>query len=124
MDDILIASNDIAVVNTFKTFTDHRFKVKDLESLKYFFGLEVARNSSSIYQRKYVLEILSDAGFIGYKPVKTLMEQHLKLSWVDDPLLEDPKSDRRLVGRLIYLTITWPDFTFAIHTLSQFMDSP
>lgn len=31
---------------------------------------------------------------------------------------------RRLIGRLLYLTVTWPDPTFVIQQLSQFMVMP
>ncbi|CAL2245487.1 unnamed protein product [Prunus armeniaca] len=51
------------------------------------------------------------------------MEQNLKLSDAGD-LLADPAKYRRLVDRLIYLTITRPDITYAVQVLSRFMHEP
>ena len=60
VDDILIASNNEAVVDDFKKFLDNKFKLKDLGVLKYFLGLEVARTTKgiSLCKRKYTLEVL------------------------------------------------------------------
>ncbi|XP_019263121.1 PREDICTED: uncharacterized protein LOC109240895 isoform X2 [Nicotiana attenuata] len=41
-----------------------------------------------------------------------------------DPLLKDAGEYQRLVGRLLYLTMTRPDISFAVQTLSQYMHSP
>ncbi|XP_041009486.1 uncharacterized mitochondrial protein AtMg00810-like [Juglans microcarpa x Juglans regia] len=49
------------------------------------------------------------------------MEQHLKLNNQDDTFFPDPCLYCRLVGRLIYLTITQPDIVYAVNILSQFM---
>lgn len=43
---------------------------------------------------------------------------------IDDELLIDPRSYQKLVGKLMYLTITRPDISFTIQNLSQFMRNP
>ncbi|CAL9233873.1 unnamed protein product [Arabidopsis halleri] len=52
------------------------------------------------------------------------MDQHQQLALAKGPVLEDPSSYRRLVGRLIYLAATRPDLTYAVHILSRFMQAP
>nr|CAN68933.1 hypothetical protein VITISV_002762 [Vitis vinifera] len=44
VDDIDIANNDYKTVEELKIFLDSQFKLKDLEKLKYFLDLEVARS--------------------------------------------------------------------------------
>ena len=97
-----------------------------MAELRYFLGLEVAKTDKGIFlcQRKYTLEILEDARLLGCKPSKVPMDHTLKLSKFKGELLVDSSQYRRLVGRLLYLTITRPNITFAIHKLSQFIERP
>lgn len=93
------------------------FKVKDLRELRYFLGIEVMRSKEGVLlnQRKYALELTSDAGLSGCKPVATPMELNHKFTTVDydnhvgktdDAQLEEVGTYQRLVGKLLYLTIT------------------
>ena len=128
VDDILLTGNNLDCVTSLKKLLDDRFGLKDLGSLRYFLGLEVARIDSgiSLTQRKYALEILKDTGFLGSKLVRFPMEQNLRLSKHEGKLLADHDLGlyRRLIGRLLYLTLTRPDITYAVHWLSQFVSKP
>ncbi|XP_042956303.1 uncharacterized mitochondrial protein AtMg00810-like [Carya illinoinensis] len=126
VDDILVASDSHDSIAALKVFLNDHFKIKDLGPLRYFLGIEVARCSQGIYicQCKYALDILADSGTLGSKPIKVPMDQNLKLSKAVGSTLKDPSIYRRLVGRLLYLTITRPDISYVVHTLSQFMATP
>ncbi|XP_057962267.1 uncharacterized mitochondrial protein AtMg00810-like [Malania oleifera] len=126
VDIIYLAENNLEQINGLMKHLGECFKLKDLGPLKYFLGIEVARSKIGIFlsQRKNALEILEETGFLGAKPCNLPMEPNLTLSETDDKLNLNPASYRRLVGKLIYLTITGPDLAYALHTLSQFMDKP
>ena len=126
VDDILLTGNDHSCIAKLKEVLDKKFGLKDLGSLSYFLGLEVARNENDITlnQRKTTLEILKDTGQFGCRLVKTPMEQNLHLSKSEGKLIPDPSKYRRLIGRFLYLTLTRPDITYSVHRLSQFLVEP
>ena len=126
VDDLIISGNDASAVNHFKAYLHECFHMKDLGALKYFLGIEVARNSEGIFlcQRKYTLDIIAETGLLGSRPVGFPMEQNHTLALAKGPLLADPERYRRLVGRLIYLTSTRLDLVYTVHILAQFMQHP
>ncbi|XP_073026812.1 uncharacterized mitochondrial protein AtMg00240-like [Primulina eburnea] len=52
------------------------------------------------------------------------MEPRSSLNTTDGQPLEDISQYRRLIGRLIYLTLSRPDIVFAVHKISQFVSKP
>jgi len=126
VDDIIITGSDSGGIQKLKQFLHKEFNTKDLGRLRYFLGIEVSYSHAGINlsQRKYVLDILDEVGFLGVKPVDTPMNPNMKLDAEHGELLYDPAKYRRLVGKLNYLTITRPNISFAVSVVSQFMSSP
>ena len=67
VDDVILARNSIQDNEETKQSLAKQFKLKDMGKLKYFLGIKVARSKAGIVlcQRKYALEVLEDAGFLG-----------------------------------------------------------
>ncbi|XP_031106315.1 uncharacterized protein LOC116010963 [Ipomoea triloba] len=126
VDDILVASGRMALIQELKDLLNKAFKIKDLGALGYFLDIEASssKDGMNICQRKYALDILNDAGFLDCKPIRTPMVPGSLLSPKDGTVLSDPSSYRRLIGRLLYLTATRPDITYVVHHLSQFVSAP
>ncbi|WOH00570.1 hypothetical protein DCAR_0519936 [Daucus carota subsp. sativus] len=123
-----IYGNSTELITTVKQFLHSQFKIKDLGPMKYFLGLEVARSPTGIFlnQRKYALDILTDTGLTATKPSAVPMEQNHQLSDNASPPLvpKHVETYRRLVGRLLYLTISRPDLAYGVHVLSQYISNP
>ncbi|CAM8906724.1 unnamed protein product [Rhodiola kirilowii] len=126
VDDVLITGTLEKLIEAVKLFIHKKFRIKDLGYLKYFLGLEVARSTDGIFlnQQKYALELLNEHNLTDCKPAKTPMQTKHSLSLSTAPLLSDSLTYRRLVGKLIYLTITRPDLAYPVHIISQFLQHP
>ncbi|CAL1397374.1 unnamed protein product [Linum trigynum] len=126
VDDLLVGGNDLAAIQELKGFLHSEFSIKDLGVLRFFLGMEVARNNNGIHlsQRKYALEIIEEANLLDSRPVTTPMDYKTHLTSICEVPFDDPELYRTLVGKLIYLTTTRPDISFATQQVSQFMGSP
>jgi len=126
VDDLLITGNDALGITALKSHLHSTFTIKDLGLARYFLGIEIARSVAGtvLNQRKYILDILQDAGLTGVKPAKFPLPKGLHLTVDTGDLLSDPSSYRRLVGRLLYLTLTRPDISYSVQHLSQFLQHP
>ncbi|KAJ0621772.1 putative RNA-directed DNA polymerase [Helianthus annuus] len=129
VDDIVITGNDKSAIENVKSSLRKNFHIKDLGLLRYFLGIEVLYSDGNIClsQRKYCLELLNEFGYLGCKPVTTPIEQSFLVTnkcKSDQKILENVNGFQRLIGKLIYLSLTRPDISYAVQFLSQFMHSP
>ncbi|KAK8615756.1 hypothetical protein V6N13_017338 [Hibiscus sabdariffa] len=115
--------DDVYEIEQLKKIMASKFETKDLGSLKYLLGMEVARSKMGIVinQRKYVLDLLEETGMMGCKPAETPMEINLKLRKDELGIPVNKEHYQRLVGKLIYLSLTRPDIAFSVSIVSQYM---
>lgn len=73
MDDIVVTGNDKEEMSKLKTYLETKFGIKDLDTLQYFKGIEVARSKQGIVvsQRKYILNALGEIRMLACKPIDT-----------------------------------------------------
>ncbi|XP_019237855.1 PREDICTED: uncharacterized protein LOC109217999 [Nicotiana attenuata] len=114
--------------------------MKDLGELKYFLGIEFGRSKQGIlmHQRKYALELISETGIAAAKPAITPVDANMQRTttehdehlWKTKPttLVDEELSNstpyQRLIGKLMYLTMTRPSISYSVQTLSQFLQRP
>ncbi|WZZ73743.1 hypothetical protein YC2023_085113 [Brassica napus] len=114
VDDIIITGSDKDGIISTKAFFKSTFDIKDLGELKYFLWIEMCRSKEGLFlsQRNYTLDLLNEAGKLGERIAKTPLEEGYKVlreGEIEDKPFGDFKLCRRMVGKLIYLTITRPD---------------
>ncbi len=124
VDDLIITGDNDADIFDLKKLLKQKFEMKDLGELRYFLGIEVIQSPKGIWllQRQYALNKLSKYGMTGCKPISIPLEQNVKLSADEGDLVETMY--RRIMGSLIYMTITRPDLSYAVGMVSQFMQTP
>ncbi|XP_057950863.1 uncharacterized mitochondrial protein AtMg00810-like [Malania oleifera] len=125
VDDMIITGIDLSSIRDLRHFLSQNFEMKDLGQLNYFLGHEVISNSDGYYlsQAKYVPNLVSKAGLTNSKTCTSPLEPNIRLL-TDGESLPDATLYRQLVSSLIYLTLTHPNISYAIHLVSQFMSAP
>lgn len=120
VDDLIIIGSSHDAIVRLEAYLCKYFHMKDLGVLKYFLGIEVARSAEGIFlsQRKYSLDILTEAGMLGCKPIDTPMEQNHHLAHASGEPFAHPDQYRKLVGRLVYLSVTRPELSYSVHVLA------
>ena len=100
--------------------------MKDLEHLSYFLDLEITHSTDGLYitQAKYAFDLLSWAGLTNSKTIDTPVELNAYLTPSGGKPLSNPSLYRRLVGSLVYLTVTRLEISYAIHQASQYLSTP
>lgn len=124
--DLIIFESDFHALKMFKDYLCSCFSMNDLGVLKYFLGVEVARNPQELFlhQRKYALDIIFESSLFGAKPAILPIEQNNNLGHDTSIYRADLEKYRRLVRRLFYLAVTCLDFSYTDHILSHFLQNP
>ena len=126
VDDIILTGDDLEEIINLKKMLATEFEIKDLETLRYFLGMEVARSKEGIVisQRKYILDLFSETGLLGCKPADTSIDPNKKSNRSEESSPADKGRYQRLVGRLIYLSHTRTDIAYSVSVVSQHMNNP
>ncbi|KAK8957155.1 hypothetical protein KSP39_PZI001100 [Platanthera zijinensis] len=96
VDNIIIRGDDSQGMQAVKLHLSSVFQTKDLGPLRHFLGLEVARRPDGLvlFQRKYCLDLLHDAGYSDCRPSDTPMDVNHELcaqASDSDLLLQNPE---------------------------------
>nr|GEY07577.1 hypothetical protein CTI12_AA091260 [Tanacetum cinerariifolium] len=126
VDDMLLTGNSQSKILSLKNSLDKKFTIKDLGLAKYFLGIELCKTYAGMHlnRRKFILDLLIDAGLTGTKPSPFPLLTQLKLSLDKGTIFKDVGVYRRLAGRLLYLNMTKPDISYVVQHLSQFVSAP
>jgi len=126
VDDILLTRSDPEEIQGLKHNLHTTFSIKDLGLLHYFLGFEVSHllDGVSLTHRKFTQDLLKESGHLHAKPTTTPLPVNCKLMTDVGVPLDDSTLYRIDIGKLNFLSNTGPDISFAVQTLSQFMQKP
>ena len=123
---MVITGDDEEEIRSLKQKLFMEFEMKDLGNLKYFLGIEVYRSEQGIFinQKKYILDLLAKTGMLDCKPAETPIVVNHRLQTEPKGKSTDREQYQKLVGKLIYLSHTRPDISYAVGVVSRFMHLP
>ena len=129
VDDVLIASSNLADILSTKQDLLNEFTMTDLGPLNHFLGFRIKWEIGRIIlnQTKYVENVLEKFGMTNERPLKTPLHDKRRLSKEMSPVTDEEKAAvanlpyRQVVGSIMYaMTGTRPDLAYAVGVLSRY----
>src|SRR5258706_3703764 len=120
VDNLMILSNHLPLLQKKKSQLMSTFKMKDLGEIHWFLGLEITRDRLQhllfISQSCYSTNVVQRFGFSNSRHVSTPMGSDLKLGLHSQPMPDaDAREYQPCIGSIMYVMLgTCPDIGFAI----------
>ncbi|GKC51528.1 putative ribonuclease H-like domain-containing protein, partial [Tanacetum coccineum] len=124
VDDIIFGSTKRSWCDEFKGLMKSRFHMSSMGELTFFLGTQKKEYGIFISQDKYVAEILKKFDFASVKTASTPIETQKPLVKDEEATDVDVHLYRSMIGSLMYLTASRPDFMFAVCACSRFQVTP
>jgi len=135
VDDCAMTGNSGRLITVYKAKLNDKFPLTDLRPIHSLLGIEVTHNrvaqTISLSQSTYIDSILSRFSLTDAKSYPTPMVPSAFYSKRDSPSSPSDIAHmrkvpyRKAIGSLMYTAVaTRPDITFAVSTLSQFLENP
>ena len=134
-DDFTIIADSLDAAQSIKNQLNDRFELVDLGEISWLLGISIVHDLNahtiSLSQQAYIDHILTRMNLVDAKPAATPLDPGIDLSY-DSPAVSvqrltplEKSKYREGIGSLMYVTIgSRPDISFAVTTLSRFVESP
>ncbi|CAI7924087.1 unnamed protein product [Closterium sp. NIES-54] len=130
VDDILLMSSSMVLLDEVKSLLSSRFCMKDLGEAKYYLGVQIEHDEGGIliHQERYILNMLESFGLFEANPVRTPLPTGFDVhAHAEEPLLRDELVQlyQSIVGSLMYASTTiQPQIAYAVSQLSKVVSCP
>ncbi|CAI7866855.1 unnamed protein product [Closterium sp. NIES-53] len=130
VDEILLMSSSMVLLDDVKGLLSSRFCMKDLGEAKYYLGVQIERDESCIliHQERYILNMLESFGLSEANPVRTPLPTGFDVhAHAEEPLLRDELVQlyQSILGSLMFAsTTTQPQIAYAVSQLSKVVSCP
>ncbi|GAB2274148.1 hypothetical protein Dimus_039069 [Dionaea muscipula] len=135
VDDMLLISKSMSLIEKIKKKLNSEFDMKDLGHAKKILGMEIERDRKlgelKLHQTSYIKKVCSKFKMENSKPVSMPLAGHFILSKQQSPKTDSEKIKMESVpylnaiGSVMYSMVsTRPDLSFSISLLSRFMSNP
>jgi hypothetical protein len=105
---------------------ESEFQISMIEEITFFLGIQVKqmKKGTFVHQANYTKDLMKKFNMAEIKPVSTPMSSMASLGPDEDGEAVDQREYRRMIGSLLYLTVTRPDIQFTVGLCARFQSSP